>query len=234
MTMSTTRTDSRRPRASGWSVRRESGSVGRLVKTGGRLIKPGRGYWLLLAEGHLTRRLFGTMLGRSARLPVPSRREEVPIITSVLLVVLGTAVTLSASACRVSPTAPRQVNLSGIWTGTGSDTQGAAILKWALTQTGNTVLGSAISRPADPTDGTYASCHKNKIGTLSGTVSGTTLTLTMFFPAGSDAEPTPMCSVTVDAAAPSITVARITGAYSGADSCEGPFADGILAMVRQP
>ena len=28
------------------------------VKTGGRLIKHARCYWLLLAEGHLTRRLF--------------------------------------------------------------------------------------------------------------------------------------------------------------------------------
>jgi len=28
----------------------------RLVKTGGRLVKHARYYWLLLAEGHLTRR----------------------------------------------------------------------------------------------------------------------------------------------------------------------------------
>jgi len=31
----------------------------RLVKTGGRLIKHARYYWLLLADSHLTRRLFG-------------------------------------------------------------------------------------------------------------------------------------------------------------------------------
>ena len=31
----------------------------RLVKTGGRLIKHARYYWLMLAESHLTRRLFG-------------------------------------------------------------------------------------------------------------------------------------------------------------------------------
>jgi len=41
----------------------------RLVKTGGRLIKRGRYYWLLLAEGPLTRRLFGAMLRRIAALP---------------------------------------------------------------------------------------------------------------------------------------------------------------------
>jgi hypothetical protein len=44
----------------------------RLVKTGGRLLKHARYYWLLLAESHLTRRLFGAMLGRIAALPVPT------------------------------------------------------------------------------------------------------------------------------------------------------------------
>jgi len=36
----------------------------RLVKTGGRLGKHARYYWLLLAESHLTRRLFGGMVRR--------------------------------------------------------------------------------------------------------------------------------------------------------------------------
>lgn len=44
----------------------------RLVKTGGRLIKHARYCWLLLAESHLTRRLFGSMLRRIAALPMPS------------------------------------------------------------------------------------------------------------------------------------------------------------------
>src|SRR5665811_2245319 len=44
----------------------------RLVKTGGRLVRHARYYWLLLAESHLTRRLFGAMLGRIALLPVPT------------------------------------------------------------------------------------------------------------------------------------------------------------------
>ena len=44
----------------------------RLVKTGGRLIKHARYYWLLLAETHLTRRLFGSMLRRIATLPSPA------------------------------------------------------------------------------------------------------------------------------------------------------------------
>jgi hypothetical protein len=41
-----------------------------LVKTGGRLVKHARYYWLLLAEGHLTQRLFGNIVRRIAALPV--------------------------------------------------------------------------------------------------------------------------------------------------------------------
>ena len=44
----------------------------RLMKTGGRLVKHARYYWLLLAEGHLNRRLFGDMLHRIWALPLPS------------------------------------------------------------------------------------------------------------------------------------------------------------------
>jgi hypothetical protein len=44
----------------------------RLAKTGGRLIKHARYYWLLLAESRLTSRLFGSMVRRIAALPLPA------------------------------------------------------------------------------------------------------------------------------------------------------------------
>ena len=44
----------------------------RLVKTGGRLIKHARYYWLMLAESGLTRRLFGAMVRRIEALAVAS------------------------------------------------------------------------------------------------------------------------------------------------------------------
>jgi len=44
----------------------------RLMKTVGRLLKHARYYWLLLAESHLTRRLFASMLQRIAMLPSPA------------------------------------------------------------------------------------------------------------------------------------------------------------------
>ena len=41
----------------------------RLVKTGGRLVKHARYYWLLLAEGHLTQRA-------SPTIPISRRRKR--------------------------------------------------------------------------------------------------------------------------------------------------------------
>jgi Transposase DDE domain group 1 len=44
----------------------------RLVETGGRFMQHPRYHWLLLAEGRLTRRLFGGMLRRIATQPSPA------------------------------------------------------------------------------------------------------------------------------------------------------------------
>jgi Transposase DDE domain group 1 len=44
----------------------------RLVKTGGRLVKHARYCWLLLAESHLTQRLFGAMVRRIELLSMPA------------------------------------------------------------------------------------------------------------------------------------------------------------------
>jgi len=56
-------------RIDGWSL---TSLQQRLVKTGGRLVKHARYYWLLLAESHLTRRLFASMVRRIEVLPLPS------------------------------------------------------------------------------------------------------------------------------------------------------------------
>jgi hypothetical protein len=47
-------------------------AVGEDGWTGGRLVKHACYYWLLLAEGHLHRRLFGQVLRRIWALPVPA------------------------------------------------------------------------------------------------------------------------------------------------------------------
>jgi Transposase DDE domain group 1 len=52
-----------------WSL---TGLHQRLVKTGGRLVKRARCYRPLLAEGHLSRRLFAAMVGRMESLRLPA------------------------------------------------------------------------------------------------------------------------------------------------------------------
>jgi hypothetical protein len=49
-----------RARVDSWSL--ATSLQQRLVKSGGRLVKHTRYYWLLLAESHLARSLFGGML----------------------------------------------------------------------------------------------------------------------------------------------------------------------------
>jgi len=57
------------PRIDTWSL---TSLQQRPDKTGGRLVTLARYYWLLLAESHLTRRLFGSMLQRIWPLLVPT------------------------------------------------------------------------------------------------------------------------------------------------------------------
>jgi hypothetical protein len=146
---------------------------------------------------------------------------------------VGLAAAWSMLGCRAAPTVPSKVLVAGTWTGTESDRLGTALLTWTLYQVGDTVSGTAMMRPVDATDGSCASCHKSKDGTLSGKVSGTTLTLAMYFAAGGKLDPTPACSINLNSTAPNVTQTAIAGTYSGSDPCEGVF-DGTLAMTRKP
>ncbi len=158
---------------------------------------------------------------------------------SAFLVVSATALLVPAISCGGSPAAPitapsQSVSFAGTWNGTSIDSQGATIVTWALTQTGSTAAGTVKTEAVDPNDGSCNSCHRNKTGTFSGTTSGTTLTLTMFFAAGGAGDPTPACTATLTGTASRVAADTLTAAYSGADSCEGPFMDGTLMMTRHP
>ena len=122
----------------------------------------------------------------------------------------------------------------GTWDGTASDSQGATTVAWSLTRSGATVSGTVTTQAINPEDGSCNSCHRNKRGSVTGTIAGSTLTLTMFFAAGVDGDPTPACSATVTGSATMLTERTINGQYSGADTCEGPFTSGSFVMARHP
>jgi hypothetical protein len=160
-----------------------------------------------------------------------------------VLVFLAAVAMTCAFGCREAPTAPgiglmpppaQSTGLSGTWTGTGSDNQGEETVSLTMTQAGANVSGTVVTRAVNPADGSCGSCHKDKIGTFTGTISGTDLSLNLTFPSGSDAAPTPICSVAMTIAASISSKDRITGAYTGADSCEGPFTGGTVSIARPP
>ena len=131
-----------------------------------------------------------------------------------------------------APTAPTSLNLNGRWTGSGSDVQGRETLAWTITQNGSGFSGTADMRPLDPADGSCASCHKFKSGSVTGTINGTMVTIKLVFPAGGDGVPTPMCTIVFNLSAAGASTERIAGMYAGDDSCEGSFEGGTFTMDR--
>ena len=124
------------------------------------------------------------------------------------------------------------ISFTGNWQGTAMDSQGATFVTWALTQTGSSVSGTVSTNSVHPNDGSCSSCHRSKSGTISGTISGATLNLSMFFAAGGSGDPTPICSATFSGSASSDAEDTLTATYSGSDTCEGLFTDGLLPMTR--
>jgi hypothetical protein len=160
---------------------------------------------------------------------------------SVALFIVAAATTLAcgsqqapatpSSATPPSPAPTDRIDLTGTWSGSGADSYSPERVKWVLAQSGSNVTGTAELTPMDPADGSCASCHKLRKGTVSGRLDGATLTLRMNFPAGGDV-PTPICVTDLTGSA-SLTGNRLSGSYSGTDSCEGVFANGQLSLTKQ-
>lgn len=145
---------------------------------------------------------------------------------------LGAALLIIA-ACSSSPSAPSMLSLAGNWSGPGSNMLGSHTLSLTITQQGNLLSGTAVTQAADPVGTTCSSCHMNKMGTLSGTIEGTTVSLNMTFPSGNPAEPTPICSATMTINVTGITAATIEGPYTGSDTCEGQWTAATVKLTRQ-
>lgn len=129
------------------------------------------------------------------------------------------------------------VNLTGTWHGTASDfwektkTTDGMNVTWVLTQSGSAVSGTVTSTALNPNDNSCSSCHRAKGGTVSGTVSGSELTVTLDFP-GLTGEITPTCSVVLNGTGP-VGNSTLTTLYTLVDSCEGQFTNGVLTMARE-
>jgi len=161
----------------------------------------------------------------------------------VILLLAGAIVSTAGCGSGSSPSAPTistttttipsatSASLAGTWKGIGNDAQGAETFIWTVTQNGDRLSGAAVLNSANPDDGSCGSCHKQKTGTLAGTLSNGSLTLTLDFPAGGS-DITPLCGITMHATTSDIATGRITAAYTGTTTCEGPITDGTLTVTR--
>jgi hypothetical protein len=126
---------------------------------------------------------------------------------------------------------PATVTLTGTWFGSASDShRQAQQLTLRLTQDGRNVTGSV-------TGTTVTSVPLYTSGSLTGTMSGSTLRFTILIPVGSVVD-SPTCSVTyngstTDVTATGVTATGITGTYTGTDSCFGDLAAGRFTLAKQ-
>lgn len=139
------------------------------------------------------------------------------------LILAGGLVALFATACGSgSPPGPsslQTLNLSGRWSGTMSDSSGGpGPVSLVLSQNGNGITGTFTA------DGFG--------GTVTGTLTGTTLTLAAVVPRGGVVGE-PNCSMTANGTAAGVTDTAINGTYSGTNSCSGSFTNGRMSLTKR-
>jgi hypothetical protein len=96
-------------------------------------------------------------------------------------------------------------------------------MTWQLTQSGSAINGTMTM--SDTATGLTAR------GSVSGTLSGSTLRFTLHVPAGGFDPPHGACSSDVSGEA-QIAGTSMTGSYSGTSSCAGTITSGQLALNK--
>lgn len=162
-----------------------------------------------------------------------------------VILILASSAAACGGASQATPTAPTPANsattpsgtsaaVTGVWTGTASDTSGSMMTgglmgqsgmgspTWTLAQTGSTVTGSI----------SFSGMMGQKAGTFTGTMSGEDMTFMMDLPMGSMMSSG--CTATAAGTAHlNGTTMVMTVTYGGSNSCTGPFANGQMTMTRR-
>jgi hypothetical protein len=118
---------------------------------------------------------------------------------------------------------PPALDLTGAWSGPASDDSGPTTMTWDLTQSGGSITGAFLGVEPPPRRTQFR-------GTISGSLSGTSLTYTIEVPKGSIVG-LPNCSVTIHGSA-AVSANAIVGTYTG-EACTGSFADGLISLAKQ-
>jgi hypothetical protein len=150
---------------------------------------------------------------------------NLPRVRALLLALIALASALSACGRSPSMTQPSEdVDLAGTWSGSASDSSGPGEMAWQLTQTGASFSGTLTMTDA-------ASGYRGR-GSVSGTVSGSTIRFSMSVPAGGFDDPWTGCSAEVTGEG-TATSSSLTAGYSGSNSCTGAITSGQLTLNKQ-
>lgn len=139
---------------------------------------------------------------------------------------IGVGVMVMTAACGGSPSqpsGPTQSDVAGSWSGRVSDSSGPGLMTWQISQASASFSGS-MTVVDDATQITGR-------GSISGTVSGSSVHFTIDVPAGGFDGAFGSCTAHVsgDAAA---SAASIAGTYSGENSCTGSISAGQISLSR--
>jgi hypothetical protein len=116
-------------------------------------------------------------------------------------------------------------SISGTWSGEGFDSSGPGSIRWTLRQSGGSFSGSVYA--LDYNTGTEFN------GSVSGTISGGSITFDMEIPKGGISDPQfANCSVSVSGTG-TVSNSSITLSYSGLNSCFGPVQSNTFQMTKQ-
>jgi hypothetical protein len=148
------------------------------------------------------------------------RRVTRLLLLPLLALTLTTACKSDSSSAPAAPSAT-VLNLAGSWRGTAADSSGPGTITLQITQTGTNLTGTASMSVTTATGR----------GTLTGTVSGSSIHLTIAIPAGGFDAPFGTCtaSVTGDGQA---SASSITVIYNGTNSCSGSITKGELSLSK--
>lgn len=115
---------------------------------------------------------------------------------------------------------PPALDVTGTWSGPASDELVAGTFTLNLTQTGGSVTGTVVFRTPPPV--------RVANGTITGTMSGATLTYRIDLPNAGGVG----CSVTINGTA-NVSAVAISGTYTGIGTCGGPFSGGLISLAKQ-
>lgn len=164
--------------------------------------------------------------------PVPNRGGRQ---LGGLLIALWTVVSLacgsgggstgSTTQPSPAPTTPSgtTADVNGSWRGTATDSSGPGAMVWQITQSGTSFSGTVTI--TDTSTGLTAR------GTISGTVSGSSIQFSIAIPAGGF-ETMPTCTASATGSG-SIAGSTITGTYSGSSTCSGSISSGQITLNKQ-